>query len=178
MSTRTRKRTLAALRRTAVHEAGHTLVAAFYRKPTRTVTIRPGDDYFGLHRAYPTPSLDRAGYDRGLRARFALETKIDVCLGGICAERMIFGRGSHRGAAADYRQAITLAGAVFGSTEETEAFVKWRLVAVSNMLCIPWMKKGIAAISEALLKQETLKAREVKAILADAMTPPKPHKPT
>jgi cell division protease FtsH len=95
--------TAADRQRTAYHEAGHAIVGLLTAAadPVRKVSIIPHGEALGV--TLSAPEADRFSYDEDY-----LRAKVDVALGGRCAEELVFGNVS-TGAENDLRQATELA---------------------------------------------------------------------
>jgi len=92
-------------RATAVHEAGHAIVAQFTEgsDPLHKVTIIPRDMALGL--TVQLPREDRYSTTRG-----EAEGRIDVLLGGYVAEELVFGKdNTSTGVSNDLERARTIA---------------------------------------------------------------------
>ena len=92
-------------RATAVHEAGHAVVAQFTKgsDPLHKVTITPRDMALGL--TVQLPKEDRYSTTKG-----EAEGRIDVLLGGYVAEELIFGKdNTSTGVSNDLERARTIA---------------------------------------------------------------------
>lgn len=95
---------------TAVHEAGHALVAALTpgADPIERVTIVPQGPALGF-------VMQRPGEDRKLATRTQLLAKLDVTLGGRAAELVCLGEGeTTNGVESDVAQATRIAAAMAG----------------------------------------------------------------
>jgi cell division protease FtsH len=90
-------------RRVAIHESGHTIVAAFSpeTEPPNRVSIIPRGMALGVTQQSP-------GEDRHLMAQAELEARVRVLMGGYAAERLILGSIS-TGAENDLKQATQIA---------------------------------------------------------------------
>jgi cell division protease FtsH len=90
-------------RRVAVHESGHTIVAAFSAdaEPPQRVSIIPRGMALGVTQQSP-------GADRHLMAQAELESRLRVLMGGYAAERLALGSIS-TGAENDLKEATRLA---------------------------------------------------------------------
>ncbi|HSS39634.1 MAG TPA: ATP-dependent zinc metalloprotease FtsH [Polyangia bacterium] len=89
--------------RVAVHESGHTIVAAFSTEaePPQRVSIIPRGMALGVTQQSP-------GEDRHLMAQAELEARLRVLMGGYAAERLVLGSVS-TGAENDLKEATRLA---------------------------------------------------------------------
>jgi cell division protease FtsH len=90
-------------KRVAIHESGHTLVAAFTAdaEPPQRVSIIPRGMALGVTQQSP-------GEDRHVMAQAELEARLRVLMGGYAAERLVLGSVS-TGAENDLKEATRLA---------------------------------------------------------------------
>jgi cell division protease FtsH len=95
-------------KRTAYHEGGHALVGMLTAgaDPVRKISIIPRGQALGV--TFSAPDADRFTYERD-----ELEAKIKVALGGLCAEKLIFGKPS-TGAESDLQQLTEIARQMVG----------------------------------------------------------------
>ena len=174
---------------TAYHEAGHTIVSIFSKnaKPLHKVTIVPrGNAYLGAMMSFPTDNLTTA--------KSELIDDICISMGGKIAEEKIFGEATN-GASSDIANATQIARYMvceWGMSEKIgflrykddtkQSFVHQYGEAIANEIdaevkklvqaCYEKTKKlmddkskQLEQLAQALLKKETMTAREIYELL-------------
>jgi cell division protease FtsH len=94
-----------AMRRVAIHETGHLLMAIQSPHHEKPEKISIANDY---SKSYGFVSFDTSDVDEGLYLREYLEDKIKILLGGRAAEEVIFGSSISSGAISDLEGAFEL----------------------------------------------------------------------
>ena len=158
------------LRATAHHEAGHAVMAWWLNLPFRRVTIKPEGDSLGhlLHNKLPkrfNPEIEKSN-----RVRLLAERHIIASFSGQLAEAKHAGRSPRYGMHSDNRFAVDMATFFCGSTETTEAYLRFCFFS-SRDLVIRWWSL-IEAVATELLKRETLTSKEVDAAIKAASAVP------
>jgi hypothetical protein len=157
---------------TAIHEAGHAVVARELGRSVRLVSIEADEDGGTLGRMLGRPpgswfQPDFMSVDG--RVRHRLETEIMVSLAGAEAELRVSKEGKARvGAENDWRQAINLAlYLTMGESKEAGAYVEWLRLRTINFINGHFMVwECIEALATRLLETPTLKGREVRESIA------------
>jgi len=94
-----------AIRRVAIHETGHLMMAMQSHHHEKPDKISIGHEYSS---SYGFVSFDTSDVDEGLYLREYLEDKIKILLGGRAAEEVIFGSSISSGAMSDLEDAFQL----------------------------------------------------------------------
>ncbi|MGD0675836.1 MAG: hypothetical protein ABSC94_10485 [Polyangiaceae bacterium] len=147
---------------TAVHEAGHAVVAWRQRIKVRRVTIVPSGDALGEVLHDRGPALFTASAQGGLSPR-AVENRVLVLLAGSESEKKFRGRYDHAAARCDYDRAVELLTNHAGSQEEVDAWMKLQRIRTSRIVSDMWGE--IRAVAAALLRQKTVTGTQVAAII-------------
>jgi hypothetical protein len=158
------------LRRTAYHEAGHTVVAYGMNVPFQRVTIEPGEDYYGMLVRRRVSDKIRPDVEMNLRTRNYLERSIMVSFGGIVAEELHKRKSltiKQAGADRDFQNVISCSGYICTPGKEETAFLGWLLYRTQNVLSYPLNWKYVRVLVEALLKEKTIPARRVRTMFKE-----------
>lgn len=135
--------TYTAQRRTAVHEAGHAVMAYLLRRPFTTITVIADDDSYGrVQHAWPG-SWFEPDIEMNSRTRAYIQDHVMICLAGAEVEEHWIRRVQEPpadwkdrlkvGCAHDMQVARDLAWyACGGSGEETSAYIEWLRQRVLN----------------------------------------------
>jgi hypothetical protein len=138
-----------ALRRAAVHEAGHAVACLVLGIPMIAVTIADG---FYLHR-------DRYRPPHGL----GVTALVTMCLSGPAAETALCGPITDGGDRAD----IATARSYLGGDEFATAVEMYRLQgSAARLVGSPWAQVRIRAIAAALLARGTLTADQIYDLIS------------
>ncbi len=155
------------LRKTAIHEAGHAVIAQVLEIKPRSASIVGDETSNTKGRVLTTAArwLRPDGEVDG-RAEIRLHREIMVCLAGVTAERRFTGRNSHVGASHDYAIAADLA--IYATTciEETNALLKWLGIRTESLVSRHW--RLIEGVADALLATNTLNAAQITAAIRKA----------
>lgn len=161
----------AALRRTAIHEAGHVVMLMEHEFPFDHVTIDPTDDYLGVVTHKLSVDL-RTTLECGglLEVSTAAEKLVRVSLAGAIAVGIHYGRrGRWRGAEGDFHNIASYMLAAHGQDgPHLQTHMRHLKFQTEDLLARPgprWQTKVIAA---ALLKHRTLSEEEVNKALQEA----------
>lgn len=132
-------------RSTAIHEAGHAVVAYLLRRPFKSISVIEDDDSYGrVEHAPPTGEWFRPDIEINTRTRTRIEEQVMIGLAGAETEAKWAKRA--QGAPADLKTRLEvgarhdthgimhLALYVCASTEETEAYIEWLRQRVLNMV--------------------------------------------
>lgn len=172
-------------RMTAYHEAGHA-IAAMYTKgsePLHKVTVIPRGSSLGM--TVQLPEADKMNHTKE-----ELSAKIDVCLGGRCAEELIYGKNNvTTGSYSDLVKATQIADDMitrygmsdrigllsykegFSPSPQQKAAIEQemkRILDESNERVLSVLRTHcdeLHRLSSSLVEHETLDLNEVKAIL-------------
>jgi ATP-dependent metalloprotease len=166
---------------TAYHEAGHALVSLYTKaaNPIYKATILPRGSALGF--------VAHNRKDEHLLSKEALLAQLDVCMGGRAAEELIFGPDHvTQGASSDFQQATSTARSMvarFGmSSEIGKVFLEDEMIKRDSVVSQEVKKLTDSAyeratrllkskatqhkmIAEALLKEETLSADQIKKLI-------------
>lgn len=152
---------------TAYHEAGHAIAAFRLGINIKRVTIVGTEDASG-RTVFDRPVLQgiHLDYDSSPRARLKAEGAILICLAGPMAQQH-YRANSLRNwhSRGDYRNAVDIAMSLNGSTEQTEAYLRWLEIRARDMVRINW--RGVEAVANALLNERTL---DMVAVRRTALT--------
>lgn len=154
---------------TAVHEAGHAVVALRLRRRVGDLSIAPFGDALGTCAIWvPTGGNPLDPTPRKMRA---IRDAVVICLAGSAAE--IHGQEGTRNlwSADDYEMAEKLAESVGGSN----ALVRWGQVRACNLVERHWVE--IEAVATELLKSTTLLGSTARLIANAARVNPQKEKP-
>lgn len=176
---------------TAVHEAGHALIAALnkHADPIEKVTIAPNGPAAGFVMQAP----DR---DRAFETLARLKARIQVAVAGREAERLVFGADQiTTGAASDIQQATRVARAMvttygmselgfveinpndpvlYDTTKSPLPVIK-KIIETEQATVAKFLKENRASLdelTEILLDRETIPGREVHELIAQSEMAP------
>src|SRR6516165_9443188 len=154
---------------TAYHEAGHAVAAIMQGIAVHTVTIKPGDNYFGLTKHGKT-RMDGFQPDYESvppRVRDRMEKQARCALAGLIAQRR-FSKSSIRQwhAHQDHRIAADLVSRLAHSIPETEAWLNLLHIQTEQIIDAHWY--GVEAIAQALIKRNILRGSEARALIRQA----------
>ena len=166
---------------TAIHEAGHAVIAISQGLAITQISIHPDEDYRGVvvHPPLPDSVTDKIHpqFNRD-KQRLAFEARAITSLAGAVAEfeyyRVIGSPKSKRwlttnsGARSDRAQAARLIVRLASSDEELKAYIDWLFIRTHNTVkhLLHW--HAIEAVQDALLQHTTLTGKDVKEIYRDA----------
>ena len=166
---------------TAIHEAGHAVVAISHELPITSVTIQPGEDDRGrvVYPAVPDYVSDENhpefSYDK---ERNYMEAHALSSFAGSIAEFEYYRVIGHpkskgwitanRGAQSDRAEASRLIIRLASSEEEIKAYVNWLFIRTQNTVkhLLHW--QAIEAVQDALLQHTLLRGKDVKEIYKEA----------
>jgi hypothetical protein len=153
------------LTRTAYHEAGHAVASVMREIPFRHVSILRQDDNLGHVLAEPWGAATVKDLSVGIwnqRTVRRMEAEVDVLLAGAEALRRMGATRPSAGADSDNEKVVDIAFKLHGSGELVSAYIKWRGACVKELIDFNWNR--VVAVAEALLKQNRLTAKQVRAI--------------
>lgn len=153
---------------TAIHEAGHALMAILLKQKVINLSIVPKDDVLGTVKLSSISGL----IDDYISpvSRNKVEKRILVNFAGYIAECLATDRDmslEEAGADKDFHGAVELASQVCGSNEETEAYLKWLLERGKVMFSVPYRKEQITMLADELLNRHTMSGRLARKIIMD-----------
>jgi hypothetical protein len=163
-----RKRSDAALRATAYHEAGHAVVALFLHHRLREVTIVPDptEGSLGMCRSNPVRMPhDPGGGTIPQRVITWREESAMVCLAGREAQRQHAGRMPRVGHGPDYTIALKLLADI--TSDEVELRLWWRLLEHRTRKLVRFRWTQIEKLARALLERRTLPGIAVRDLVFD-----------
>ena len=151
---------------TAFHEAGHVAAAWSRGLKIHSATIDPTPGFRG-HTLHANP-LRGIRFNLSLaRVRDRAESAIVVYLAGPEAQQRHNPRSwrAHHGAS-DFGQAFDLATGLNSSDEAVNAYLDWLTIVTRDEIAALWPL--VEKVAHALVRERTLTAEEVKALLARA----------
>ena len=151
----------------AFHEAGHVVAAWSRRVKIHKATIVSSPEFLGqVRHANPLHKL-HPDYDVSARVRERAEADIVVALAGPEAQRRHSPRSwrSHHGTS-DFKHAVDLATRLNSSDEAVNAYLGWLAIVTRDEIALLWPQ--VETVAHALMRERTLSAAEVKALLARA----------
>jgi ATP-dependent Zn protease len=152
--------------RTAYHEAGHAVSHFVLRVPFRYVTIKPDIEKHTLSHVYGVfPKKFNPELNRDIRTRTRVEHEIMTSLAGHIAEKIASGRTDNVGASFDNHAAVDLASYVTSSDGEMNAYLEWLRIRTESLLLLPLHWDMIEEVANALMKRETISAKDAKKIM-------------
>jgi hypothetical protein len=164
----------AGLRRVALHEAGHCVVAIAHGRRIRSVTVVAGSDYAGKMSEEETPEMMKALLDFLSGGRAPAE--VEACarkhvvgyMAGTVSEWLMCPRESwtsdrHRTASSDLKLARLFATAIAG--DDSEALLSAAREEARDILAAN--RHLVSAIADALIERGTLTGAEIEIILKD-----------
>ena len=161
MASTIRRQSRKQLESTAYHEAGHAVAALALGRGVKCVSIVPGEEILGHCAHHKLRSFQPDIHTNGRTLR-RIEQSILILLAGGEAEAKFRGRHNHIGAERDYQDAIDLAMCVFGSEEETEAYLRWLLIRARNLITSLVNWPIVEHVAAELLARKTLNGREMR----------------
>jgi len=154
---KSKTKSVARIRRNAVHEAGHAVVAWHFGVRFRHVTIVPEGDSLGHLRVF-RQKLEGLTDDQ-----FKRKAAIDYA-GGI-AERIYAPRAyRHWHAAHDFENTAQLVLRHFGSVRQADAYLRFVRIVTEDILKLRWPL--VIALSSVLIRRRTMTGDEVFTFLS------------
>lgn len=154
--------------KTAYYEAGHAVMSYVLRRRFTSVSIVPGDDYFGKMDT-PDSNLFDIPYEIPARIRKRIEADIMIQFAGAAAEEIYSGRHSGKGASGDNFGAVHYAEFLVSSDDELEPYIGWLWIRARNILQLPVNWAVVEALANELIRDKTIGYRRARRIIADAM---------
>lgn len=146
--------------RTAVHEAGHAVVAFVLGRPVHEVSIRPRGRFAGVckfQKGKGGPTEDH------------IDREMQISLAGVAAEIRHLGRADARGAQTDLMRSLEMALDRAGSRERAERLIKRTIDRTLNLLEQPGHWVAVELIMAGLLERETISGRAVRHTVEESL---------
>lgn len=159
------------LERTAYHEAGHAVVSYWTERAITVVSIKPDKEAGTLGHVRSMklkgvwiPDVEPERY------RKRMEKMIMVNFAGMEAERLIGSRYNWVGASQDWKNATDWAMYLTeGDVDEVPLYLEWLRHKTKRLLQKPYLWHAVEALKEELLKRETIKGKDAKIIIREAI---------
>jgi len=146
--------------RTAVHEAGHAVVAFVLGRPIHDVSIRARGRFAGICKFQK---------GKGRPTDDWVDREMQISLAGIAAEIRHLGRADARGAQDDLRRSLNLATERSGCADRAERLMKRMLDRTLHLLEQPGHWPAVESIMKQLLEKETISGRAVRHLVEEEM---------
>ena len=146
--------------RTAVHEAGHAVVAFVLGRPVHEVSIRPRGRFAGICKFQK---------GKGRPTEDHIDREMQISLAGVAAEIRHLGKADAQGAQTDLLRSLTLAEERSGSRDRAERLVRRTIDRTLHLLEQPGHWDAVEAILAGLLAHETLSGRAVRHAVEEAL---------
>jgi hypothetical protein len=160
------RRTTAAQKATAYHEAGHAFMAWFLRVGLKKVTIVPREGSAGRCHHEKLLRGKHPEVDDSNPARLRKEKLIMVALAGPIAQQLYNPRSYRRHhAMRDHQTAAEVVENLSRSSEEANAYIEWLQIRTKDRLREPANWGAVQALANELLRRSTLEGREVKPVI-------------
>lgn len=157
------------LERTAIHEAGHVVMAVLRKFSIKCVSIVPTETMNGKMEYKPWSQV-RYETDTKLTARCHLQVESDVLVSvaGMIAEEIVTGtNGNIHGQ--DMDDAEEIAAIRFGTKSTTDMYIEFAKTLAREILTYPPHRAAIEALARALLRENELTASAAKMIVRDVI---------
>jgi hypothetical protein len=172
-------------RETAVHEAGHAVVAFMLGRPFTRITVAPGDlaksNLGQVEHRPPTGTWYRPDIEVTTRVRGFIEQHVMICLAGAETSELWYQRIGDAppdaeehlslGALHDMQCAVDLASYVAdGEPGETGAFIEWLRLRLRNLVEArgPLYWALVDALADAVMERGSLSWRQARLVLEKA----------
>jgi ATP-dependent Zn protease len=152
------------LRMTAIHEAGHAVIAVNCGVRFRHVTIDPKADSLG-RLAF---NKRRKHVDYSTWTNEALQNQICIDYAGQIAARKS-GQKRQSGLGRDNQDAAECAYQICSSSVEASAMLNWLYIRTENKLSDPKLWSAVERLAEELIKERTIRYKEASSIVLTAM---------
>ena len=147
-------------KRTAVHEAGHAVVAFVLGRPVHDVSIRARGRFAGLCKFQK---------GKGKPTDDFVDREMQISLAGVAAEIRHLGKADVRGAQSDLMRAMELAMVRSGAQERAERLVRRTLNKALHLLDQPGRWPAVLVIMDELIAKETISGRAVRHAVEEAL---------
>lgn len=146
--------------RTAVHEAGHAVVAFVLGRPVHEVSIRPRGRFAGVCKFQK---------GKGRPTEDHIDREMQISLAGVAAEIRHLGKADARGAQTDLIRSMNLAVERSGSKERAERLVRRTIDRTLHLLDQPGHWSAVEVILAGLLQHETISGRAVRHAVEESL---------
>ena len=154
----------------AYHEAGHAVVSVKQKLLFKRVTIVADEGSVGCTQLELWGDF-RPEAQADLRTRDRLQRYVSSVLAGPAAEERLLGKNSYDGAGAedDWREAFEQALRAYGSPRQAKAYLELLYIVEQERMREPSAWAAVRAVAKELLKQKTLTAKQVRALVDQSM---------
>lgn len=160
-------RELKDLERLAYHEAGHAVAAYLMNLRFKTVSIISKETGFERCHFTKWPKNYYQERNRSPKSRNLIEKEVTTVVAGHLSERMLAGETEPIGEHHDVTMAQKLLDSLCGSTEETDAYLRWQWVRTKNMLRLPLNWMMVEALATALIERRELSEESARSIFQE-----------
>jgi len=158
------------LRKTAIHEAGHAVIAHVVGARIHRATVKSGDGYLGKVRHARTLS-HATWYANDDRAHLRLGREIKISLAGPLAERRAYpGSRWRTGAHNDYIRVADRVDHIYPSMRKGDAGWRaqghfWKLMEIETDWLLTKHWHCVKAVAKELLERETISGAQIRAAI-------------
>lgn len=155
--------------RTAIHEAGHVVMAIKRKLPFKHVSIRRDDETLGRmsHSSWHPSTLDCDNLNNA-KSCWRIESHVLVSMAGIVAEEIVTGKLGD-GGSLDMRDADKIATRRFGNGDAAAHYLDFAMAHVKQLLSEPALQIALQALTNALLEREELTNRQARQVIKNAL---------
>ncbi len=146
--------------RTAVHEAGHALVAFVLGRPVHEVSIRARGRFAGICKFQK---------GKGRPTDDWVDREMQISLAGIAAEIRHLGKADARGAQDDLRRSLDLATERSGHADRAERLMRRMLDRTLHLLDQPGHWPAVLLMMSQLIEKETISGRAVRHLVEESI---------
>lgn len=163
------RRRFSSRHRTAIHEAGHVVMAIKRRLPFKHVSIRPDDEALGrmTHSSWHPKNLDCDDLENA-KSCWRIESHVLVSMAGIVAEEVVTGKLGD-GGSLDMDNACNIASRRFGNHDAVAHYLDFAMSHVKQLLSEPALQIALQALTDALLEREELTNRQARQVIKSAL---------
>ena len=159
---------------TAYHEAGHAVAAVVLHRPFRYATIRPEEDSLGHVMFQAFSEKFSPDISVGLRDADFIERCSTCSYAGAAGAGLLSGQDfDWAGAGADRQHALNMVSYVDGEPDALGAHLELLTYRARNL--IRSHSAAVERVAEKLLREETIKAKTVKALIWPDLPPLDPR---
>ena len=163
------------LRRVAIHEAGHAIVAVELQRAVVYATIEPSDDTLG-HVLRPNRRPIYPDSTNLANWYWAFDRDILITFAGPAAEAKFSRRRNLPGAAADHKDIAYRVDDMFGSDSETgRLYMAYMDSRAEDLVRRPFVWAGIEMLADELIEHRRVNGKRIKEIWRLAHRPPGMH---
>jgi hypothetical protein len=146
--------------RTAVHEAGHAVVAFVLGRPIHEVSIRPRGRFAGVCKFQK---------GKGRPTEDHIDREMQISLAGVAAEIRHLGKADARGAQTDLIRSMNMALERTGSKERAERLVRRTIDRALHLLDQPGHWNAVEVLLALLIEHETISGRAVRHAVEESL---------